>query len=147
MNMVILFPYSYARKPKEISRINETDFWGQTPSLHLLVEGPRDQEIYKLALQFHCYRRSYAFLYYSDLDTPSRCSLKSLESLGNITLYIPNLTDLSHEEVEVLIQLLDSPDKVPSLICGLPVDHHSRTIDPTQKILMGRLSKNHLSLA
>ena len=98
--------------------IQDIDFWHRVSPSHIFIEGSSEMEIYKLALSYHHKKRRQAFVCYSDLEKIARCHQESLKSLGNITLYIPRLTELSLLETKALIQLIEDLGKTPSLVVG-----------------------------
>lgn len=142
-NIIPLLSIRTSRGP----RLNKIDFWGRTPPSYLLIEGFNHKEIYKSAFKYHYNKSRYAFLHYSDLDIQSHKAMETLKSLGNVTLYIPDMAELSDKDTEILMQLLDNPKEAPSLICGI-IRHHfqPKAMTPKQRELMERLSKNRLRL-
>ena len=118
--------------------MKDINFVGPRPPSHLLIEGDDHLEAYKKAFKHHCQKKNYAFLFYSDLNNQSRLLVESLQSLGNTTLYIPNLANLSPKEVQALLQLIEKrSEKGPTLVCGTP--HNSQTMLPIQDRLKEQL--------
>lgn len=108
------------------------------PPSHLLIEGDDHLEAYKKAFKHHCQKKNYAFLFYSDLNNQSRLLVESLQSLGNTTLYIPNLANLSSKEAQALLELIEKRnEKSPTLVGGAP--HNSQTMLPIQDRLKEQL--------
>lgn len=117
-------------KKRQAFRRRDIDF--EVPSSYVLIEGKEPFEIYTMALSHHYHQKSYAFLFYSDLDTQSRVNIKSLQSLGNISVYIPDITTLSQVEAEALLNLLKASERVPTLIGGKPRNSQSMTLTQSE---------------
>lgn len=76
--------------------------------LDCLIESKYLSEIHKMAMELHAHSGRYAFVEYRDLDAEQRLQLPELLSLGAITLFVSDLTNLSPAEQEVLLQLVQT---------------------------------------
>ena len=121
---------------KEVMK--DINFIGLRPPSHLLIEGDDPRDAYKKAFKHHCQKKNYAFLFYSDLSSQSRLLVEELQSLGNMTLYIPNLANLSPKEAQALLQLMEKrSEKSPTLVAG--TSHNSQAMLPIQDRLKEQL--------
>lgn len=73
-----------------------------TLRLDCLIEGADPLEIHKMASELHDQSSRYAFVNYQDLDKNERLMPSELLELGAITLFVPNVLELSRSEQQVL---------------------------------------------
>ncbi|NJL25905.1 MAG: hypothetical protein HC902_12555 [Calothrix sp. SM1_5_4] len=87
--------------------------------LDCLIEAPHISEIHKMALELHYQGSRYAFVEYRDVDAERRCNLEDLLNMGTISLFVPDLNELSEREQATLGELVarDSASR-PLLLAG-----------------------------
>lgn len=85
-----------------------------------LIEGANGDDIHKMAIELHEHFRRYAFLSFYQLSQEVRTHHQQLHLLNNTTLFVPNITALSDEELFTLINFLKSErtPQSPQLIVG-----------------------------
>lgn len=99
-----VIPFSRARSrnmPVEAPRKR----W--TLKMDCLIEGTDSLEIHKMALELHSQSSRYAFLDYSEIDSKKRLVPSELLEMGAVTLFIPNILELSRYEQQVLRHIVD----------------------------------------
>ncbi len=89
-----------------------------------LIESPLESEIHKMALELHSHSQRYAFVEYASLNRHARLNLSELLQVGEVTIYVPSILSLSHDEQQVLSELLkvDTGDR-PLLMVGANVPY------------------------
>lgn len=75
-----------------------------------LIEGNNPDNIHALALELHtCIPGQIAFVHFSQLNESVTSNVEQLKSLAGVTIFIPNLFELSPAQVEVLVRFLQKP--------------------------------------
>lgn len=92
-----------AKKTSAFSRVNDKRW---ILRLDCLIESKYISEIHKMAMELHAQSRRYAFLEYRDLDLKARNSLQDLLAMGSISVFVPNILDLTAQEQDVLCRLM-----------------------------------------
>ncbi len=108
------------RKKTDYKLDFKIDFLNPHSAPHLWIRGTYPEEIHQWAIKYFCnqHKQGYAFLHYKDLSSQSRQDLVALQSLGNVTLYVSELSILSCQEIRTILQILDNPGRPPCLIVG-----------------------------
>lgn len=85
-----------------------------------LLESKSSDDMLRMALEVHEQSDSFAFLSFHQLETEVRNCSHSIASLGNITLFIPNIIKLTDSEIFSLVRFLKSrkPSGDPHIIAG-----------------------------
>lgn len=78
-----------------------------TLKVDCLIEGTDFEEIHKMALELHTQSSRYAFLDYTEIDAQKRMIPSELLEMGAITLFIPNILELTRYEQQVLRHIID----------------------------------------
>lgn len=78
-----------------------------TLRLDCLIESMHVSEIHKMALELHSNSTRYAFLDYRDITPEDRTSVDSLLALGNITVFIPDITRVTRVEQATLVEVMN----------------------------------------
>jgi hypothetical protein len=102
--------------------------------LDCLIESTSASDIHKMALELHLHSRRFAFLEFGDLDPHKRISSQDLLAMGAITVFIPNILEVSKEEQLALNDLMQvNGINRPLLMVGTPVAFselkHEATVD------------------
>ncbi len=99
--------------------------------LDCLIESRQIAEIHKMALELHSQGNRYAFIEYRNLNRTTRLSLLDLLSLGQITLFIPSILDLTLAEQGILKRLihLESLER-PLVIAGTTLPFGDLRLEP-----------------
>lgn len=86
----------------------------------ILIQGQNDYDISRLALEIHYSLDRMAFLHYGDLDLATRIQVSELKSLGSISLFVPNIMELSRTEKSTLIDMCAETGRkdIPLIIAG-----------------------------
>ncbi len=92
--------------------------------LDCLIEGKNVEEIHKMAMELHTQGSRMAFLDYTKLEPAQRQSISQLLGMGAITLYIPNLLDVTPLEQEILRHvILQDTLQRPLLMVGTTMSY------------------------
>ncbi|MCB0357380.1 MAG: hypothetical protein KDD40_10250 [Bdellovibrionales bacterium] len=85
-----------------------------------LIEAKNRYDIHKMALEVHDFSRRMAFVFFNMLEENVRQSYKDWETLGNISLFIPDISLLKDEEIFNLINFLKGArtQDSPQIIAG-----------------------------
>lgn len=75
-------------------------------NIPFLIEAPTKEDAFKMALEVHGRSRRFAFLDFSQMDLRARTRLDELQKLGNISLFINELSLLKDEEIFCLTTYL-----------------------------------------
>lgn len=123
-----VIPMMEYKKTEDITQPDPTipnewnvNFHGNTRfNIPCLIESKSMKDIHKMALEVHEHSQRFAFLYYNQLDFNIRTSASELHKLGNVSLFVPNITYLKDEEIFALINFLKSSrtKESPQIIAG-----------------------------
>jgi hypothetical protein len=84
-----------------------------------LVEAKSIGEAHKMATELHAHSFRYAFLEFRDLDSKQRQWIPDLLGLGCLTIFVPDLLQLSLHEQKVLLELTGfNSENRPLLMVG-----------------------------
>jgi hypothetical protein len=114
-----------------------------------LIEAKNTEDIFKMALEVHSRSQRFAFLSLSDLDPSSIETVQGMRALGEITIYVQDITQLSHEQQSyICAYYMSSRDKMgPQFIVGSAYSiaelHASRKVLPE---LLSHLTIGYLRL-
>lgn len=98
--------------------------------LDCLIEGPEVEEIHKMAMELHTQGSRMAFLDYTKLEPSQRQSISQLLGLGAITLYVPNILDVTSYEQEILRHvILQNTLQRPLLMVGSTKSYSDLRLD------------------
>jgi len=96
-----------------------------------LLESTSLGDIHKMALELHDHSQRNIFMNYLDLEKECRKNLSELISLGSISLFVPNILDLSKQEQEVLRGLASTAtENRPLLIVGANMAYSELRSEP-----------------
>ena len=89
-------------------------------NLSSYIESENFDDILKMAIEIHEHSRKHAFLYFDDLNLEVRIDASEINQLGEICLFVPEVTDLKSEEQAALVDFFDNyrTDGSPQLIVG-----------------------------
>lgn len=115
-----------------------------------LVEALSELDIFKMALEIHQTSARAIFVPFKDLESGIENSIEALNKLGRVTIYIPEIQDLSLDRQSALNKFLDFriPKLSPQIIVGTTGTYgelcRSPQIDPAflKKITIGYLQLN-----
>lgn len=113
-----------------------------------LMEGPNVDDLHKMATEIHEQGRRIAFINYSTLEIHQRQSISQLLGLGPITLYVPNILQLSLYEQEILRHvILQETAQRPLLMVGSPLSYSDLRGDERVDVnLLALLAKTYVKL-
>lgn len=113
-----------------------------------LIESERAQDIHKMAMELHSHSHRFAFLEYAALSRNCRLNLSELKQLGSVSLFIPNILDLSLEEQTVLAALVrENSLQRPLLMVGAPVAYSELRGEPQIHLeFLALLSRAYIKL-
>ena len=93
-------------------------------SFPCLIESPNELDIFKMAVELHEYSGRFAFVHYSHLDKKTRYTGEGLETLGPVTLFVPEIEQLKDAEIFSLSNYLEEQEHsgisadLPHIISG-----------------------------
>jgi hypothetical protein len=107
----------------EKSRIRNGFNGKSTFNIPCLIESVRPYDILKMALEVHDHSRRFAFIYFHHLEESVRTNAYELQKLGNISLYVPDITKLNDGELFALLNFLkgERTKNSPQIIAGSTV--------------------------
>lgn len=110
--------------------------------LDCLIEASDTEEVRRMAMEIHAQSSRVAFVEHKDLDSNARQSITQLLNLGPITLFIPDILELSLFEQEILRHLLRQPvQQRPLLMVGCVIPYselRGRAVDEEFLTLLAR---------
>ncbi|MCB0390282.1 MAG: hypothetical protein KDD58_03275 [Bdellovibrionales bacterium] len=115
-------------------------FSGKTTfNVPCLIEAKNSLDIHKMSLEVHEHSRRYAFLFFNQLDKKVRLNPIEWHALGNISLFIPDISSIKDEELFSLTSFLKSSrtKESPQIIAGslLPIkDIYKNQLIPKEVI-------------
>src|SRR5262249_24069950 len=85
-----------------------------------LIECNKPEDIFKMALEIHTRAARYAFLTFADLHASALADPKSIDSLGQVTIFIPELSLLTFAQQDCLLQYFEQSRSAegPQFISG-----------------------------
>lgn len=99
--------------------------------LDCLIEAVSVAEVLKMAVELHAQSSRYAFIEYCELDARTRLTPSDLLGMGAITLFIPDLLDLSQYEQQVLRHIVEQDTlNRPLLMVGSTLPFSQLRLDP-----------------
>lgn len=112
------------------------------------MEGSNLDEIRKMATELHSQGSRIAFIDYSTLEIPIRQSISQLLGMGAITLFVPNILDLSLYEQEILRHvILQDTSQRPLFMVGSPLSYSDlRTDNRIDPNFLALLAKTYVKL-
>jgi hypothetical protein len=116
--------------------------------LDCLIESRHISEIHKMAVELHTQSFRYAFVEYRDLDRSQRMQLTELLKMGAISLFVPDILELSASEQKVLRSLaeLDTIQR-PLLMVGTTLTFADLRCEPSVDVeFLALLSRAYLKL-
>lgn len=139
------------RRAGGATRVRPTSFstdrkW--TLRLDCLIEAQFVSEVHKMAVELHAHSGRPSFVDFRDLDAARRLEISSLLSLGNLTLFIPDVLFLKPEEQATLGHLtaLDPTDR-PLVMAGTTLPYPELRAAPGIDIhLLETLARAYIKL-
>ncbi len=113
-----------------------------------LIEGPNVDEIRKMANELYAQGTRVAFIEYHELQIHQRQSISQLLGFGSITLFVPNILELSLFEQEILRHvILQDTAQRPLLMVGSPFSYSDlRGDEHIDMDLLTLLAKTYVKL-
>lgn len=96
-----------------------------------LIESLSNEDIQKMALELHSNSQRVAFVHYQDLERNIRLNLSELINVGEVSLFVPSILDLSKEEQEILRAMIElDPDERPLIMAGANLTYSELRTEP-----------------
>jgi hypothetical protein len=117
--------------------------------LDCLIESKYVSEIHKMAMELHSHSGRYAFVEYRDLNPSQRKNVSELLSMGAISLFIPDILELTPEEQKTLLALM-SVETVqrPLLMAGATIPYPElRCVAGVDLEFLARLARAYIKLS
>lgn len=115
---------------------------------HVFLEGINQQDMLKAALDLHCISKRYIFIHLESLQSCVKNNPDELMKLGDISIFIPELANLSNQETLSLIDLIRvNPLESPTILSGsLARPHTLQQNNQNRRQLVELLEKNHINI-
>jgi hypothetical protein len=113
-----------------------------------LIEANYLSEIHKMAFELHTHSQRYAFVDYRDLDASKRVVRDELCSMGLITIYVPDILELSVNEQQALYEMMKTEiSERPLLMVGTIIPYAElRQVEALEKGFLTALSHAFIKL-
>jgi len=101
--------------------VNTKSFDGNTSyNIPFMIEGSNFEDILRMAIEIHEQSRRYAFVHFDQLNHDVRTSFEGLESVGHVTLFVPDICALKDSEIFTMVSFMKSErtKESPQFIVG-----------------------------
>lgn len=85
-----------------------------------LIHCANQLDILRMSIEVHSLSKRYAFVQFSEIDSCARLSASALHQMGPLTIFIPNICQLTQGEQQALIEFFNSyrSHQSPQVIAG-----------------------------